>query len=443
MYRLNRDASKLSFLQTKAAGLVAHTKDKKVIIFTNQGLRMSSFNHQRRISVGFLTYDLQPFVQELLLRIQNDLAEKVRIRAYPVYFHPAQNNTAVEFVPSRIEAVPFLRNRINRTPEGMARNWNLRAAIRIAKENDIVVLYGLHGVSAVLTVLFARLLGRTVISVNHTLSVLVEKNREWWIKVSKKMVLKLCDVHIGQTSVALDVLESVYNRKRETLFLAPFSAGIGFLVGFFSDFEEKCVAKSASANVSYLFVGNMIPFKGVEDILLAASKLSKELDFKILMTGKFADSLGYSRQYYVDMADTYGIADRVEILGNLELADLVRFYKNSDVVILPTHKDCTPKVLVEAALAGKPIITTDVHGWIGTVVQDGENAIVIKPGDIAALSAAMVRMSDPELRAKMGKASRRLVEYYCDPAKETEGFIKAINAADELRRAAKPREKHT
>lgn len=382
--------------------------------------------------VGFLTFDLQSFVQELLQRLKTVMQKRVEIKAYPIFFHPAQNDPIIEMVPTMLKAKPFLRNCSNHTPEGMAWNGNIRSAWRIAFENDVVVLYGLLGVSALAAGFFARLLGKTVVSVNHSLSSDVEKKREWWIRFLKSILLKLCDLHVCQTAIALDVLENVYKCRQSSLFLAPFSAGYVELLKAFPPNECRDGISGREDTVVFAFVGNMVPFKGTEDVLRACVVLPKQLRFKLIMAGAFAENLGFSGKYYRDTANRLGITDRVDFVGALSGVKLIELYKVADVVILPTHKDCTPKVLVEAAMAGKPIITTDVHGWIGTVVQDGENAIVIKPGDIEALAAAMVKMSDPELRTKMGKTSRRLVEQHCDPAKETEGFVQAINAAIEL-----------
>ena len=84
-------------------------------------------------------------------------------------------------------------------------------------------------------------------------------------------------------------------------------------------------------------------------------------------------------------------------------------------------------MLVEGALAFKPIITTNAQSWVGSVIRDGENGIVVEPGDIRGLADGMTRLLDSNLRNKMGGRSRKLVEKACNPQAETAGFVKAIN----------------
>ena len=95
-------------------------------------------------------------------------------------------------------------------------------------------------------------------------------------------------------------------------------------------------------------------------------------------------------------------------------------------MLLPTHKDCFPKVLVEAGLAGKPMVTTSACGSAGLIVQDGLNGFVIEPGDVSQLAAAMTKLFDPVLRAGMGARSKEIVEQHCRMDLEVQGYLQAI-----------------
>ena len=94
-------------------------------------------------------------------------------------------------------------------------------------------------------------------------------------------------------------------------------------------------------------------------------------------------------------------------------------------MLLPTHKDCFPKVLVEAGLAGKPLVTTSACGSAGLIVQDGVNGFVIEPGDVPQLAAAMTKLFDPALRARMGASSREIVEQICRMDLEVHGYLQS------------------
>jgi glycosyltransferase involved in cell wall biosynthesis len=89
--------------------------------------------------------------------------------------------------------------------------------------------------------------------------------------------------------------------------------------------------------------------------------------------------------------------------------DVPRLLAASDVFVLPTYyREGLPRVLIEAAAAGLPIVTTGMAGC-RDVVEDGVNGIVVPPRDVEALEAAVSRLiGDATLRGRFGAASRRI-----------------------------------
>ena len=92
-----------------------------------------------------------------------------------------------------------------------------------------------------------------------------------------------------------------------------------------------------------------------------------------------------------------------------ETEDVRPMIETSDVVVLPSYREGTPRALLEAAAMEKPIITTDTVGC-REVVDDGVNGILVPVRDAIALAKAMNRMiQNPEMRWEMGKEGRRKV----------------------------------
>ena len=91
--------------------------------------------------------------------------------------------------------------------------------------------------------------------------------------------------------------------------------------------------------------------------------------------------------------------------------DMPRVLSQASVVVLPsTYGEGLPRVLLEAAASGRPIVATDVAGC-REIVRDGVNGLLVPPGDVEALAAAIQRcLGSRQLRAMFGRAGRGLVE---------------------------------
>ena len=89
--------------------------------------------------------------------------------------------------------------------------------------------------------------------------------------------------------------------------------------------------------------------------------------------------------------------------------DMPAILSKAHVVCLPSfYGEGVPKVLIEAASCGRPIVTTDTPGC-REIVREGENGFLIPPRDIPALAGAIQRLiDDPSLRKKMGERGREM-----------------------------------
>ena len=92
-------------------------------------------------------------------------------------------------------------------------------------------------------------------------------------------------------------------------------------------------------------------------------------------------------------------------------SDMPTIFAKSHIVCLPTnYGEGVPKVLIEAASCGRPIVTTDAPGC-REIVLDGENGFLVPIKDVDALVCAIRKLLDsPDLRLRMGLAGRQLVK---------------------------------
>lgn len=89
--------------------------------------------------------------------------------------------------------------------------------------------------------------------------------------------------------------------------------------------------------------------------------------------------------------------------------DMPVVFAQVHIVCLPSYREGLPKVLVEAAACGKPIIATDVPGC-REVVKDGENGLLVPIKHVDGLAVALNRLlSNSNLRMAMGREGRQKV----------------------------------
>ena len=99
-------------------------------------------------------------------------------------------------------------------------------------------------------------------------------------------------------------------------------------------------------------------------------------------------------------------------------------YKDIDVVCLPSWRESFPKVLMEAASLGLPVITTDVPGCRDAIIKNVTGILVPVKDEIKLANAIKKLFEDVNLRNKMGKANRELAIEKFDLVKSLIKIIK-------------------
>jgi len=134
------------------------------------------------------------------------------------------------------------------------------------------------------------------------------------------------------------------------------------------------------------------------DVLLDALALLP--DVNALLIGD-----GPERSALEEQAVALEVADRVVFAG--WQPEPARFFPSMDVFVLPSRFESFGLAVLEAMLAGLPVVACDV-GSVGELVVDGTTGLLVPPDDASGLADALRRLLDsPELRARMGAAGRR------------------------------------
>jgi D-inositol-3-phosphate glycosyltransferase len=170
-----------------------------------------------------------------------------------------------------------------------------------------------------------------------------------------------------------------------------------------TDDEERATRGSRSPAVTIGFVGNLMPRKRPEWLLQYMEHAGTRV--RAVFVGDVDEP-----RYREELSRTDG---RVTWLG--PRMDIDQLLPTFDIVVLSSRRDgeAYPRVLVEAAACGVPVVATRA-GATDDIVTDGMTGYVVDPDDqVAFFNAVDTLVGDPGLRARFGRAARgRAVERF-------------------------------
>lgn len=167
-----------------------------------------------------------------------------------------------------------------------------------------------------------------------------------------------------------------------------------------------------------LAIGRLSPEKGHRDLIEAVRILSSgdhALAFRLVLVGDGSERTRLMRQI-----EAAGLRDRVSLTGHRP--DPVPYYELADAFVLPSHSEGSSNVLLEAMVAGLPIVACAVGG-VGETVEHEHSALLVNARDPSALAAAIRRvLEQPDLARSLGNSARDAVRARYSP----EGSCDAI-----------------
>ncbi|MGO2360799.1 MULTISPECIES: glycosyltransferase family 4 protein [Brachybacterium] len=161
-------------------------------------------------------------------------------------------------------------------------------------------------------------------------------------------------------------------------------------------------ADEADATVTVGFVGTLKPWHGTDLLLRALARTHGDLRLDICGTGPQQEELE-------QLAAELGIADRVLLRGAVAPELVPAVLHGLDIAVAPYPAGehyFSPLKVYEYLAAGLPVVASAI-GTIPEVLRDGELGMLVEPGDIDALAAALDTLAaDPARRDRLGRAAR-------------------------------------
>jgi glycosyltransferase involved in cell wall biosynthesis len=161
--------------------------------------------------------------------------------------------------------------------------------------------------------------------------------------------------------------------------------------------------------VILFFLGNLSERKGIWELLEAMQQLP---DTAHLVLAGAEDEPGIGARLNDEIAHKH-LTGKVQWLGPVAGKEKQTWLEKADIFVLPSHAEGVPISLLEAMGVGLPVVATQVGG-IADVIENGEQGLLVSPGDRKSLVAALRRLiKDQGLRIHLGYAAwQRCTMYY-------------------------------
>lgn len=172
-----------------------------------------------------------------------------------------------------------------------------------------------------------------------------------------------------------------------------------FIAQKYSDCSEKGV----------IAVGRLDYQKSFDRLIMVWEKVHEKMpDWRLDIFGQ-----GEWKEMLQGMIDERGLQDCVRLNGPTK--DIGKEYAESSMLVMSSHYEGFPMVMIEAMACGLPAVCFDFKCGPRDIIQPEENGLVVPDGDIDGLAEAMIRlMKDEEMRKRMGKNAKRVVETYSE-----------------------------
>lgn len=263
-------------------------------------------------------------------------------------------------------------------------------------------------------IMLSRLFGLKVVI--HMRAGHFRKNYDQSNKVFKKIiktVFNLTDYNLAQSPTLAKQYEGLVKDKNKIGYIYNMISEENYFVHTDDKYDENII----------FFLGHLSHAKGYCDILKSIPDVVQEFpDIKFCFAGTviteernvffngvtgepitYANPEDIFREYIQNVYEA-----NYMYLGKLDEKQKIDWLRKSNIFILPSYSEGFSMSVLEAIAAGKPIVTTPV-GALKDVLQNEVNAIIVNPGDIDAITNAILRfLRDKAFRKSVANNNKAL-----------------------------------
>lgn len=211
-----------------------------------------------------------------------------------------------------------------------------------------------------------------------------------------------CDTIICSSAdyISNSDIGDIYKKNKSKFVEIPFGVDI-------ERFSPRIDRKPESKKI--LFVGGLDKahyFKGLNNLIHSFSNLEdKNIELTIVGDGDL-------KKDYEKLSVRRGCSDRVDFAGSVSDDDLVKYYQDSYILVLPSINKCEAfgLVLLEAMACGLPVVVSDLPG-VRSVFENKKQGLLIKSNSVEDLTAKLNKIiQNKEMHDQMSVSARSLIE---------------------------------
>lgn len=218
---------------------------------------------------------------------------------------------------------------------------------------------------------------------------LIECLEEWWINRADRLV--------GLSKSVINLTLSYYGGRQKDIPIVPNPV----------DSNAFKPANRPQHNNYILYVGRLEYRKGAHVLIRAMPCILERVpQAKFIFIGSDCGM----KDYLLKKIAEFGIKDSVEFICQVPREELIPYYQQSALCVVPSLWENHPYVILEAMACGKPVIASEVGG-IPELIQNRVNGILVPAGSVSSLAGSIIEvLNDRKLQERLGINARKYIE---------------------------------
>jgi glycosyltransferase involved in cell wall biosynthesis len=233
--------------------------------------------------------------------------------------------------------------------------------------------------------------------------------------------LKSVDAFIFNSDTTRQTVEALLKRRRSSIVASPAGNRLGQLPSF-----DLIGSRSLmDGPLSLLFVGNVLPHKGLAPLIKGLSNLSSAV-WQLSIVGSLTMNPSHTRRIR-KLIDQLNLSRQVDLAGPKDGSQLASHFARSHVFIMPYSQEGFGMAHLEAMAFALPVIGSST-GAVKEFVIPGQNGFLIEPGDHKILNHCINRLHrNRQILIKMSRAALQTFKSrpnWHDTMEAIHGFLK-------------------